>query len=77
MHKAPNDRPLLPDGVTARVSSAWYSPSYGVRIPCAAIDLEADVALDGLRTWAFSFSDAARGDGSTDDDAAFVTALTS
>lgn len=45
----------VPDDVTGNVSPAWYSPSYGVRLPCSAIDLRASVTLDGVRTWAFEF----------------------
>ncbi len=33
---------------------AAYSPSYGVKVPCLAIDATARVALDGDREWTFS-----------------------
>lgn len=32
-----------------------YSPSYGVRVPCRAINLSTHVTLDGSRTWEFRF----------------------
>ena len=42
-----------PPTLGAAIDSAWYSPSYGVRIPCLTLDLEADVALDGRREYQF------------------------
>jgi len=36
------------------IEPAWYSPSYGVRLACAAINLTLRAAVDGERTWAFS-----------------------
>lgn len=41
----------VPDGLIGTVSDAWYSPSYGVRRPCQAIDLKTEVQLDGRGTW--------------------------
>ena len=46
----------VPDGLTATVSPASYSPSYGVRVPCMALDLRASVTLDGDRAWDFALS---------------------
>ena len=54
-----NVRLQIPEGLDGSVSSAWYSPSYGARVPCAAIDLRAPVTLDGVHTWAFVLCDAA------------------
>jgi len=43
-----------PSDVTIAIRPAAYSPSYGVKRPCLAIDLSADVDLDGERRWTFS-----------------------
>ena len=43
----------VPDGLTATVSPAAYSPSYGVRVACSAIDLRAAVTLGRERSWDF------------------------
>ena len=45
-----------PSALLATVSPAWYSPSYGVRLPCVALDLEADEALDGRREYVVQFA---------------------
>jgi Heparinase II/III-like protein/Heparinase II/III N-terminus len=45
----------LPAGLAAEISDAWYSPSYGVRLACQAIELKATVPLDG-RSWRFDFT---------------------
>jgi hypothetical protein len=45
-------RLAVPAGLEAVISDAWYSPSYGVKVPCRALDLAASVPLDG-RTWRF------------------------
>jgi len=45
-----------PAALLPTVSPAWYSPSYGVRLPCVALDLEADEALDGRREYVFQFA---------------------
>jgi hypothetical protein len=37
----------LPDGVTVAIAEAWYSPSYGRRERCAAIDATTRASLDG------------------------------
>lgn len=42
-----------PRGLEPRLASSWYSPSYGVRLPCVALDLAAEVALDGSAEWEF------------------------
>jgi hypothetical protein len=41
------------DALEGRVADAWYSPSYGVRVPCRAIDFKEDVSLNGERRWRF------------------------
>jgi hypothetical protein len=44
----------LPLDLEATVLPAEYSPSYGVKRSCFAIDLTVGVDLDGERTWEFS-----------------------
>jgi len=39
------------------IRPAAYSPSYGVKRPCVAIDFTARVALDGQSLWEFSISE--------------------
>jgi hypothetical protein len=46
----------LPQGAHAAVTSAEYSPSYGVAIPCQAVDASLHVNLDGLKTWNLSIT---------------------
>jgi hypothetical protein len=33
------------------LAPAWYSPSYGVRVPCVGLDFETDARLDGRREY--------------------------
>jgi hypothetical protein len=47
-------RLAVPEGLTASVSSAWYSPSYGVRLACQALDLRAATDLQGEANWTFT-----------------------
>jgi hypothetical protein len=47
-------RLIAPPGLTIAIEAAAYSPSYGVSVPCAALDLAARVDLAGERTWEFS-----------------------
>jgi hypothetical protein len=49
----------IPAGMSGTVMDAWYSPSYGVRLPCRAIELQSDVQLDGRAVWFFSIVDSA------------------
>ena len=49
----------IPAGMSGTVMDAWYSPSYGVRLPCQAIELQSDVQLDGRATWFFAIIDSA------------------
>jgi hypothetical protein len=44
---------MLPSGLTPAIASGWYSPSYGVRVPCMVLDLEAPELLHGRREYAF------------------------
>ncbi len=43
----------VPDGLRPTLSAAWYSPSYGVRLPCVALDLDVDARIDGRAEYAF------------------------
>jgi hypothetical protein len=43
----------LPSTLRPALSPAWYSPSYGVRVPCMAVDLESVEQIDGRREFAF------------------------
>lgn len=36
-----------PAGLERTVEGSWYSPSYGVRVPCAAVDFHREQRLDG------------------------------
>jgi hypothetical protein len=45
-----------PDGLASTVAPAWYSPSYGVRLHCVALDLEADESFDGRREYVFQLA---------------------
>jgi hypothetical protein len=44
----------LPLDLTAAVQPAEYSPSYGIKRPCLALDAAVEIDLDGERTWEFS-----------------------
>jgi hypothetical protein len=46
----------VPVGVMVSCSPAWYSPSYGIRIPCLALELEAEVVLPRDASWNFTFT---------------------
>lgn len=35
------------DGLEAQLDEAWYSPSYGVRLPCYALNFEQHIGIDG------------------------------
>lgn len=43
----------FPAELTASLSDAWYSPSYGVRLATRAIDLSGEYELEPLRSWEF------------------------
>jgi hypothetical protein len=44
----------VPGGLAINISAAAYSPAYGVKVPCSAIDLSIDVEVDQDRVWEFS-----------------------
>ncbi len=46
----------LPPDLTARIQPAEYSPSYGVRRACVAVDLATTAILEGAREWEFSIA---------------------
>jgi len=46
----------LPPDLATSISDASYSPSYGVKLNCLAIDAFAQVTLDETATWSFLFS---------------------
>lgn len=46
----------FPPNVAITHCPAWYSPSYGVRIPCQALDMEVDVVLPSETLWHFKFT---------------------
>jgi hypothetical protein len=47
-------RLIAPPGIAIVIEAAEYSPSYGVRVPCVALDISSRVDLAGERTWEFS-----------------------
>jgi hypothetical protein len=52
-------RPLrltVPPELQLTIGDSWYSPSYGVREPCVAVDAEALVTLDGRHEFAFGLT---------------------
>ena len=48
-------RLALPPNVTPQLGEAWYSPSYGSRVPCQTLTLSADVEVETSATWRFAF----------------------
>jgi hypothetical protein len=46
----------LPSGLTSAIAAGWYSPSYGVRVPCMVLDLETTELLDDHREYQFELS---------------------
>jgi hypothetical protein len=44
----------VPQGLAAHISEAWYSPSFGVRVPCAAIDFTLRQELSGAVEYHFT-----------------------
>jgi hypothetical protein len=49
-------RLAVPAGVDVAIDAAEYSPSYGVNVPCIAINLSLHETLGGERSYAFSIS---------------------
>jgi hypothetical protein len=47
---------VIPPGLEMSIEPAAYSPSYGVKAACFAIDLSLRITLDGDRTFMFSVS---------------------
>ena len=46
-------RLVFPAGLNVSVSDSWYSPSYGVKRGCVAIDLQAEVEIATRSEYAF------------------------
>jgi hypothetical protein len=46
----------LPNGMTAAIAAGWYSPSYGVRVPCMVLDLQTADLVDQDRQYTFELS---------------------
>jgi hypothetical protein len=42
------------DGLESRVSDAWYSPAYGVRLPCSTLDFRHRNPAAGGSQWGFA-----------------------
>lgn len=47
------------DGLEARLSDVWYSPAYGVRMPCRAMDFVHQLSVPGRTQWGFAIAPAA------------------
>jgi hypothetical protein len=47
-------RMTVPSLLKTAIASSWYSPSYGVRVPCVTLDLEGIERFDGRREYVFS-----------------------
>jgi hypothetical protein len=45
-----------PETLEGTIRDAWYSPSYGVRLPCQAIDLSLNTELKGAESWFFAMA---------------------
>ena len=45
-----------PAGLAVSIRDAFYSPSYGVKVPCLAIDAVMRATLDGTSTWDFAIT---------------------
>lgn len=46
----------LPSGLQAKISPAWYSPSYGVRIRCTSLDLTIETAITETSAYRFEIA---------------------
>jgi hypothetical protein len=49
-------RMMLPSDLAIAIGSGWYSPSYGVRLPCAVLNLETAASIDGRREYLFQLT---------------------
>lgn len=47
---------MLPPGLAPSIASGWYSPSYGVRLPCVVLEVEAVEAIGGRREYTFQLT---------------------
>ena len=56
--RGPRFRFTVPRELAAVVQSAWYSPSYGVRVQCEALELRCETVLAGERRWSFALEPA-------------------
>ena len=46
----------LPSDLRTKISAAWYSPSYGVRIPCTSLDLTIETAITETSAYRFEIA---------------------
>jgi hypothetical protein len=46
----------LPAGLSPAIGSGWYSSSYGVRVSCMVLDLEAVESIEGRREYGFQLT---------------------
>jgi hypothetical protein len=44
-----------PSWLEAQLADAWYSPSYGVRVPCRALNVMVETAVGADSRWRFTF----------------------
>jgi len=44
----------IPAGARVSIAAAMYSPSYGVAVPCRAVDVELTCEIDGSASWTFT-----------------------
>ena len=49
-------RMTVPSGLDATIAPAWYSPSYGVRCRCLALDLEVEDRIDSSKSYVFEIA---------------------
>jgi hypothetical protein len=49
-------RMSIPAGLRVSIEPSAYSPSYGVKVPCVALNLTSRVTLDGSRSYEFTIS---------------------
>lgn len=47
---------VLPGDLRPKISAAWYSPSYGVRIPCTSLDLTIETAITETSAYRFEIA---------------------
>jgi hypothetical protein len=45
-----------PETLEGTISDVWYSPSYGVRLPCQAIALSVNAELEPVESWFFAIA---------------------